>query len=465
MATHTGSSSTCKARHTRCDGQTPTCRNCERLSLQCRPSELILHSAWSSVIVAASAADETSISAGRTVLSTPSTSQARPIQLPPSELDLLTSFDRDTSVVEPRLPASPATSVSVGLGNETAYMLTTFCNGLATWMDLFDFSLSYQRDVCRRALQSRLVLHSICAFVAKHLSLFPAGEVWQPIASCYYGEALQQLITALNLPLESEDSDELIASMLLGSYEVISASRGPHYSHYQGSLDLIRSRKISAASTGLNRANFFVYVRHDIVIALARGKPLQLNPTAWAMPPLPSASVGEDEMGNHLLWITGRTINLIYGDDATGSPRQPLIDMVEEWYSRTTETLRGFPYGDEDEDGLRKFFFAIPAAAAAMMWYHLTRILLLAEPELLDAGLEQNVQRHVKSILAIATSKIPAGVRSFAIQPVYFAGKHAINISKTLRAYTILKDIKSQIGHSTQDQMQSLSHIISVKLE
>ncbi|KAI0401971.1 hypothetical protein F4802DRAFT_391674 [Xylaria palmicola] len=464
MATHTKSSSTCKARHTRCDGQTPTCGNCERLSLQCRPSELILHSTWSSAIVASSAADETSISARRTVLPSPVTNQARAFQDPSGGLDLLTSSNGDTSAAEPRLSASPATSVSVGIGNETAHLLTTFCSGLATWMDIFDFNLSYQRDVCRRALQSRLVLHCICAFVAKHLSLFPAGEVWQPIASCHYGEALQQLITALNLSGPEKYSDELVASMLLGSYEVLSASRGPHYSHYQGSLDLIRSRNINAASTGLNRATFFIYVRHDIAIALARGKPLQLNPTAWAMPPLPSASVSEHEMGNHLLWITGRTINLIYGDDTTRSPRQSLIYMIDEWYSRTTETLRGFPYGDEDEDGLQKLFFAIPAAAAAMTWYHLTRILLLAEPELLDADSEQNVQHHVKSILAIAASKIPAGVRSFAILPVYF-GKHAVDISKKIRAYTILKDIQSQIGHSTQDQMQSLSHIISVKVK
>ncbi|KAI0508535.1 hypothetical protein F5B22DRAFT_649830 [Xylaria bambusicola] len=404
------------------------------------------------------------MSAGRTIVSSPGTKQERPIQLSSRGLDLLTSFGGDPPSAEPRLSTSPVTSVSVGLGNETAYLLHTFCSGLATWMDLFDFNLSYQRDVCRRALQSRLVLHCICAFVAKHLSLLPDGAMWQPIASCYYGEALQRLITALNLPGPENGSDELVASILLGSYEVLSASREPHYSHYQGSLDLIRSRNINAATTGLDRANFFIYVRHDISIALARRQPLQLDPAAWAMPPLPSASVSEGEMGNHLLWITGRTINLIYGNDATCSLRQSLIDMVDEWYSRATETLRGFPYGDEDEDGLRKLFFAIPAAAAAITWYHLTRILLLAEPELLHADLDQNVQHHVKSILAIAASKIPAGVLSFVILPVYF-GKHAVNISKKLRAYIMLKDIQSQIGQSTQEQRQSMSQLLSVKLE
>lgn len=150
--------------------------------------------------------------------------------------------------------------------------------------------------------------------------------------------------------------------MLLGSYEVLSEMRGPYYSHYQGSLDLIRSQNISAASTGLDRANFFICVRHDIVLALARGKPLQLNPMEWNIPPLPSATMSEDEMGNHLLWIAGRTVNLIYGTDAQLSLRRSLIDLVNGWYDRTTELFRGVPYGDRDEDGLRKVFFAIQAA-------------------------------------------------------------------------------------------------------
>ncbi|KAJ3562542.1 hypothetical protein NPX13_g8532 [Xylaria arbuscula] len=385
--------------------------------------------------------------------------QALASEAPQKRSNLLTPFSGDTRAAETPLPASPAPSVTVILESETADMLAIFRSDLAVWMDIFDFSLSYQSSVCRRALQSRLLLHCICAFVAKHLSLLPAGEIWQPIAARYYGEALNQLITALDLSGPDTESDKLVASILLGSYEVLSESREPYHSHYQGSLDLIRSQSISAASTGLDRANFFVCVRHDIVLSLAKGKSIQLNPKDWRMPPLPSANISEDEMGNHLLWITGRTVNLIFSNDATLSLRKSLLALVDDWYSRTTEVFRGVPYGDQDENGIQKLFFAIPAAAA-MAWYHLTRILLLAEPELFDADSEQTVQKHANSILAIATSQITAGVRSFAILPVYF-GKHAINISKKLRAYTILRDIQCQIGHSTQDQMRSLSQIIS----
>ncbi|KAI0533355.1 hypothetical protein GGR58DRAFT_117321 [Xylaria digitata] len=352
------------------------------------------------------------------------------------------------------------TSHAVGLQDEAIRLLVIFRGSLATWMDIFDFSETYQREVCCRAAHSRLVLCCICAITAKHLSLMPSGEMWQPTASRYYIEALQHLITALGHLGSGTNGDELTASMLLGSYEMISASGAPYISHYQGARDLIRSQNISATSSGIDRANFFIYARHEISIALVREGPLQLDPNDWNMPPQPPTGVGEDEMGNYLLWLSGKAINLIYSNDVTPANRNSLIDRVDDWYTRTTETLRGISYGGLDEEGLQKLFFAVPAAAAAMLWYHLTRILLLAEPELLDPASEALVQNHTKSILDIAISRITPGVRCFAIMPVYFAGKHDAEVSRKMRAYTILDEIQRDVGHNTQDRMRSLSRVI-----
>lgn len=138
--------------------------------------------------MSSSAAVKTNISPRLNAMPNPDTTQAKATGAPQGATGVPTPFDGDASLVEPGLSASPATSSTVGLENETVGMLTTFSSGLATWMDIFDFNLSYQRNVCRRALQSRLLLHCICAFVAKHLSLLPAGDVWQPIVSRYYGE-------------------------------------------------------------------------------------------------------------------------------------------------------------------------------------------------------------------------------------------------------------------------------------
>ncbi|KAF2970125.1 hypothetical protein GQX73_g3433 [Xylaria multiplex] len=75
-----------------------------------------------------------------------------------------------------------------------------------------------------------------------------------------------------------------------------------------------------------------------------------------------STGVGEDEMGNRLLWLSGKVINLIYSNNVTSANRNSLINRVDDWYTRTTETVRGISYGGSDEEGLQKLFFAIPAA-------------------------------------------------------------------------------------------------------
>ncbi|KAI0465546.1 hypothetical protein F4859DRAFT_377382 [Xylaria cf. heliscus] len=355
---------TCKARHTRCDEKTPTCGNCERLSLDCRPSEFISHSTWSSAIRPSSTTNQTGrCSASASPTSGPSLSiRARINKGPRQKLHSLAPSDSSTTILELRPPPTLAVPLTVGLQDEAVRLLTIFRGSLATWMDIFDFNETYQREVCRRALSSYLVLYSICAITAKYLSLLPSAEVCQPTASRYYGEALQQLITALSCVGPDTNGDVLTASILLGSYEVISASRAPHYSHYQGSMYLIRSGNISATSSGMNRANFFIYVRHEITIALAREKLLQFDPKDWNMPPHPPTGASEDEMGNYLLWLSGSVINLIYSNNAACSNRRSLIDRVDNWYSLTTETLRGVSYGGSDEEGLQKLFFAVPAA-------------------------------------------------------------------------------------------------------
>lgn len=81
------------------------------------------------------------------------------------------------------------------LNDEMVHLFNIYRSGLAAWMDVFDFSNTYQREVSRRAMYSELLLKCICAFTAKHLSLLASGEVWQPIAARYYGEVRRVALT------------------------------------------------------------------------------------------------------------------------------------------------------------------------------------------------------------------------------------------------------------------------------
>ena len=106
----------------------------------------------------------------------------------PSPLDSSSlAFNQTTTALS--LSPSPAIpSALPELNDEIVHLFNIYRSGLSAWMDIFDFENTYQREVSRRAMHSELLLKCICSFTARHLSLLPSGEVWQPIAARYYGD-------------------------------------------------------------------------------------------------------------------------------------------------------------------------------------------------------------------------------------------------------------------------------------
>jgi hypothetical protein len=128
---------------------------------------------------------------------------------------------------------------------------------------------------------------------------------------------------------------------------------------------LIRSHNISAQSTGINRANFWVYARHEIVVALSNEKPLVLHPDDWNVQ-WKQNETREDILGNQVLWILARVINLVYGEQSSihlnSQQREGFLHELEEWKAGLSDPFIGIPYGEEDEDGFRKIYFTVTAA-------------------------------------------------------------------------------------------------------
>ena len=212
----------------------------------------------------------------------------------------------------------------------------------------------------RRALSSDLLLRCVCAFTAQHLSLLASGHIWRPIASRYYGEALALLIRGVHDP--GAHGDALTAAILLGSYEVLSAQRHEHQRHGDGARNLIRLHGIDASSSGLDRANFWIYVRHELSIALSNETPIQLHLDSWDVT-WPGVEATEDRLANYLLWLAAKTVDLVYAiDDAEIDKRTELRQSLTAWYQVTTPIFRGTSYGPTDDAGLRKVHFAHPTA-------------------------------------------------------------------------------------------------------
>ncbi|KAK3945112.1 hypothetical protein QBC46DRAFT_360656 [Diplogelasinospora grovesii] len=369
---------TCKARHASCDEKNPVCGNCERLSLHCRPFEFIVRSTW--CLNTETAGEHPPAEAGTEGNDGDSTTSLRPGTSHRKAGSVSSVFSVNgqsaTSPSDYSMPSSstlPASSplaaakpIPLPLNVEAAYLLSVYTTGVATWMDVFDHSRSYQLEVPRRCLTSALLRRCVCAFTAKQLSLLPSGEIWSVPAVRYYGSALRLLIQHLDSNPGSSQGDALTANMLLSSYEMLDAHGHEHQRHLHGALTLVRMQGINAQCQGMDRANFWIYVRHDITIALEKETALQLSPKDWNVEwRHGEAEADEDVLANQLMWLVARAIDFVYAPDPPSSPNSVLQDIQSEaaaWLDNLPVSFLGVKYSDSDDLGLVKTYFAVPTA-------------------------------------------------------------------------------------------------------
>lgn len=100
--------------------------------------------------------------------------------------------------------------------------------------------------------------------------------------------------------------------MLLLSYTIYGTLRSEDYRRHLLDLTILnKSRRSSAQSLGIERANFWVDIRYEIVVAMTDDQPLIPVPLDWAISWKDDES-GEDALGNHVLWILAGFVNLPY---------------------------------------------------------------------------------------------------------------------------------------------------------
>ncbi|KAH6615272.1 hypothetical protein C7974DRAFT_437129 [Boeremia exigua] len=339
-----------------------------------------------------------------------------------------------TTVTPPTTTPSSISTDRTTITSEGAFLLQTYVKTVATWMDLFDHSLTYQLRVPPLALASPLLFHCICAFTANHLALSNTSlnASWKLVAVRHYGLALRLLIDALSTPF-SETA--MTGSMLLLSYEVHGAIRSADYRrHFLGLTMLIKAHGITAQSRGTDRANFWIYCRHEIAVALANERRLVLDPEEWAVA-WREGEGREDVLGNQMMWMLARIINLVFGAEGAAASSRPareaLLEELETWRAGLAPCFIGIPYGEADDDGFCKVYFTVTAAAAAAFWYHIAHILLYTEPVLQDESYIPLIQDQAMKITNITISDFPAALKVFSTHGLYY-GKMLLS---TLKPY------------------------------
>lgn len=357
------------------------------------------------------------------------------------------------------LPTTITTEAPITLTPETAFLLQTYLRTVATWMDLMCHSSTYQLTIPKLTLSSPLLFHCVCAFTAKYLSLSNRRSTnWDPTATHHYAIALRHLIHALNTP---NHPHVLTATIMLSSYEIIAGIASEHHRrHLLGQTMLIKHHGINAQSTGIDRANFWIHVRHEIGFALTTGRPLMLDPEEWNVR-WEEHETREDVLGNHVLWIVARVLKHLNGAAPFKmQQRAAFLQELDDWRSGLSDTFIGIPYGEADAEGFRKVYFTVTAAAAAAFWYHVTHILLYTEPTLQDESFKELVQDQAMRLTNIAISDFPDSLRVFATHGLYFAAKHIQGIARKARIWAILNDVEAELGYHTRSMVKKLQDLV-----
>ncbi|KAF2637073.1 hypothetical protein P280DRAFT_532677 [Massarina eburnea CBS 473.64] len=247
------------------------------------------------------------------------------------------------------------------------------------------------------------------------------------------------------------------------TYEIMCSIASEHHKrHLLGQIMLVNYQSIDARSSGIDGANFWLHVRHEIGFALTTERPMVMDPMAWHVD-WKEGDVREDVQGNHVLWILARVLNLIYGPEsetATGrQKREGFLQELEDWRKRQLDSFIGIPYGEEDSDGFRRVFFTVTAAAAGTFWYHVTHILLYTEPSLQNAAYRPFIQDQAKRIGDIAISEFPDSLRVFASHGLYYAAKHISGIGRKARIWSIMNAVESELGYCTKPMVKRLQEL------
>lgn len=344
-------STQCRAKHSRCDETKPVCGRCARLKLQCNFDDFIVNSVWSN-LGAASASRTSSVPAIE--------------HYPASTWEIFAQptadMSKDALADAFELPESTGMMTA-----EVIQLLRKYQSGIGTWMDIFDHHRFYEIEVVRRATSSALLLHSLCALTARQTEIVTRSDCAYGAASTYYVKSLRLLIAALADPQACKE-DILTATILLSSYEVLSAPGTEHRKHLYGAMALCRSHGSNAAIHPLGRASFWIFARQDVSLALINECPTALDPKSWGMP-RDQVPESEDLMGNRTIWIMVLVIAIVFGAAEDKSEiltgYEQLTSLLNDWHQSLPSSSKAHICGSRTEDGFQDIWFATPAAGIA----------------------------------------------------------------------------------------------------
>lgn len=357
----------CRARRIKCDEKKPSCTHCDRRGIECRQADFIVHDAQSSLSQARlpSSSAVLQVNAPRV-----------PGYQPESTNDVVQRVHLGNS--DQVQPPQPISTEKLRLSKQCVDLLQVYQEGIGTWMDVCDDTLTYQRHVVRLALSSELLLHSICALSAKQMSLVKEKYLWEPVAADHYGTSLRLLMRDLDRSDMSRDA-ALAAAILLCSYELLANPGTDYKKHILGARTLIQTYKAMNGSTDVERASFWIFARQDVAMAIMNETQTLIHPSEWeaAVHRLGNA---EDGLCNKIIWLLARTVQLRFISKGELDPQPPsthardVSSAIDQWWRDLPPTTHGVRVEGVSEDGLTEIWFHAPSTCESLSLRSLTHI-------------------------------------------------------------------------------------------
>lgn len=342
--------------------------------------------------------------------------------------------------------------------SEVTFLLRQYQDGIAVWMDLFDHDSNYQRLLMRRAATSKLLRDCVCSLAARQLALITNALHWKRAAAKYYGESLRLLLADMGRR-EPNVALTLPASILLLSYELLSFPGQDYNRHFFGAKSLIESAGLEHVKKDrLALASYWIFVRHDMIIALARESPTLLDPR-FLIEIAPSDDVEEDVCGNAFLLLAARVLRLIHGNLQDLEYRDTWSSLVGDLalWERKMETLNQCL---QLEHQASNHCYTIPAAAAARQTYLVARLLLFLDTpndgdRRVDAHTDDAVHETAEEIAAISFEHVSDAMQVQAVPALRVAAKHCTSATRD-RVVALLTELQARTGFHTKRTVDAI---------
>ncbi|KAK7418009.1 hypothetical protein QQZ08_011406 [Neonectria magnoliae] len=212
----------------------------------------------------------------------------------------------------------------------------------------------------------------------------------------------------------------------------------------------------------------------------------------------------EDKRANEMIWLLSKIMNYLTKGDAlvpedyarpakercpVGVTQEQLLERwrkldtgLLDWLSRLplsfTSSARtsfaGRPGDSRDTDDcfahLEKIWYDVPLCAAAMLSYHMARILLVVNRPQESTAIRSSVTsrlrsyeytqqesiRHAREICGIVLANPPDAVLLHSLEPLYVAGQALRSFSERSMVIKLFRDIQKNIGWSTSYHVSKL---------